>query len=75
MAKDVKHEDILSLSKNAFDGTHSDPATSQTAFKAVANVLLLQEDSRQVFADAGYATKIAEKLHVNHIRQSLRCCR
>lgn len=57
-------QDILHLSQKAFDSSNKDSDTSTIAFKAVANALLLQEDSRQLFADSGYAVRTADKLRV-----------
>ena len=64
MAEAEGERDILSLSHKAFDESNKDSDTLTVAFKAVANTLLLQEDSRQVFADSGYAALTADKLRV-----------
>ena len=60
-------QDILHLSKKAFDEPGDDSETSVAAFKAVANALLLQEESRQTFADSEYAARTADRLRVSSI--------
>lgn len=41
--------------------------TSRAALKCLANVLLLQSDTRQMFVDLGYASKAAERMKVKQI--------
>ena len=71
MSAVAKQEDFVALCRSAFDEPSPDLVTAQANLKAVANTLLLNEDARQVFVDSGYASKVADKLHVTKARQSM----
>ena len=43
--------------------------TSREASKCLANVLLLEPKTRQIFVDLGYPVKAAERLKVAHLIQ------
>ncbi|KAK5109991.1 hypothetical protein LTR62_006358 [Meristemomyces frigidus] len=52
------------LSKYGLDADAS--TTSREALRCLANAFLLDEPSRQIFVDLGYAPKAAERLKVHH---------
>lgn len=54
---------ILSLCKEAFDEPGG-VAPSTSTIKAIANTLLLKEETRQELADSEYAAKIADRVKV-----------
>ena len=58
-------QDILSLSRKAFDDISVSAEVSQAALKAVANTLLLHETTRQEFAKSQYPCKVADRLQVS----------
>ena len=64
MENKAEGSNISALSKAAFDADLQTEDHSHPTLKAVANTLLLQEQARQVFADAGYAAKAADRLSV-----------
>ncbi|KAL9102738.1 MAG: hypothetical protein Q9163_002135 [Psora crenata] len=57
MAGTSKETDIIALCRTAFDGDDVHSESSVKAMKTLANTLLLQEETRQLFADSGYATR------------------
>lgn len=57
--------DIVQLCRISFDITSREDAEQQAALKQLANTLLLEEESRQFFADSGYAEKVADRLAVS----------
>ena len=60
------HQSNLSLCKEAFD--EPDGVTPPTSIiKAIANTLLLKEETRQELAESDYPAKIADRLKVGEI--------
>ena len=55
---------ILILCRHSFDGNSL--ITGREALKCLANIMLLEEPTRQIFVDLGYAAKAAECLKVSH---------
>ena len=64
MSLAADNTDFLALAKKAFTDSQQDVQDTRAAMKSVANTLLLQEKTRQQFADAGYAAEVADRLHV-----------
>ena len=58
------NEDIIALSRRAFDEVSEDTEASQIALKALANNLLLHEATRPKFAASNYPTRVADRLQV-----------
>lgn len=50
------------LSRHSFDGNSL--TTARVALKCLANVMLLEAKTRQMFADSGYAHEAVERLKV-----------
>ncbi|EON68086.1 hypothetical protein W97_07234 [Coniosporium apollinis CBS 100218] len=57
-------EGIQTLAQHGFDS--SSLATSREALRCLANALLLQPQTRQIFVDLGYAKKAAERLKTDN---------
>ncbi|KAL8942060.1 MAG: hypothetical protein Q9216_001872 [Gyalolechia sp. 2 TL-2023] len=53
-------EGVKTLARHSFDGNSM--VTSREASKCLANVLLLESKTRQIFVDLGYPTKAAQRL-------------
>ena len=51
------------LCGHSFDGNSL--ITARSALKCLANIMLLEPKTRQMFADLGYASKAAERLKVS----------
>ena len=60
------NQSIISLCKEAFDEPGG-VAPSTSIIKAIANTLLLKEETRQELADSVYPAKIADRLKVGEI--------
>lgn len=61
---------MKTLCSNGFNSV--DTATSQEALRCLANALLLEQETRQIFVDLGFAEKAADKLKVrSHSRAKL----
>ena len=54
---------------------HQNMKVSREALRCLANAFLLNEPSRQIFADLGYATKAAERLKVDNHDDEFLCSR
>ena len=63
MSDNSRNQSILSLCKEAFNEPGG-VAPSTSIIKAIANTLLLREETRQELADSEYPAKIADRLKV-----------
>lgn len=59
------------LARHSFESNSM--ATSREASKCLANVLLLEGSTRQMFVDLGYPVRAAQRLKVGHLATYLSC--
>ena len=66
---DHRSQGVQVLCRYGFDSDSLE--TSRAALKVLANVLLLDSDTRQIFVDLGHASKAAQRMKVKHSEQSI----